>query len=147
MNSLAHSLDLLADAINPLLVLALIVAPLLVCRRAGEPLPWSFWLRSALAIALVYLVAHFDRRWHIWASWGSDYSTHSALALAAALSLACFRRHWLNFLLPLLLLYGALMLVLGYHTVTDMLTTALLVVPLTLLCHRVRSTRPVEATA
>jgi len=146
-----RTLDILADAINPALILAVIVAPLIVRRRdnispSRESLPWNFWARAAFSIALVYGFAQLDRQLHIWPNFGLDYSTHSAIALAAAISLAFYNRRWLVYLIPLLLFYGALMWALKFHTVADMLTTAILIVPLVFAVHWVGSTAARSST-
>ena len=137
MEHLTPALKILADAVNPALILAVIVVPLILQRR--KPLPWNFWARAALSIALVYLFAQLDRRLHLWPHFGLDYSTHSGFALAAAISLAFYNRRWLVYLIPLLLFYGALMWALKFHSVADMLTTAILIVPMVSAVHWIGS--------
>ena len=129
-------MDFIADLIDPLLGCFLIAGPLILGRVKGTPSrPWMFWGASLLALALVYLLTFVDRHFRLWAAFGLDFSTHTAVAVALITSLGILDRRWLFFLVPLLLFYAWLMLRLGYHSALDVMTAALITVPLTLLCH------------
>lgn len=126
-------LDAIADAINPsLLVLALIV-PWIQRRR----LPWAFWGRTFLSLVVVYVIQFADHQFMLWPRLGLDYSTHTAFAVAVIVSLGVFDKRWFFILLPVLVAYAALMMYLGYHSLADILTAALVIGPATWLIHRI----------
>jgi len=128
-----------ADLVNPLLAVCVLLAPRLSRRPGGR-----FLLRALLAVAAAYAATFLDRQLHLWAGLGLDFSTHTAVAVALALSLVAWNRRWLAFALPVLAGYAALMIRLHYHSLADILTTAAVVAPLAWLCHRVAVQRPVE---
>ncbi len=126
-------LDGIADAINPLLGLCLLLAPFFIRRSQ----PARFSLRAWSAIALVYLLAHFPRWLNLFGKHPFP-SGHFAFALCAATSLAWLERRFLWVLAPLLAFYGALILRLAplyHHTPLD-LAGATFAVPLTIWLHR-----------
>lgn len=121
---------LLADLYSPfLVVVSLYSLGRMLLRDRHQALENG--LRLLGALAWVYGVMALDLALTIWGRWGADYSTHTAFALAFVLFLA---RNSLGAVLwgISLVLYAILMILLGYHTLTDILSTALvLIVPLT----------------
>jgi hypothetical protein len=82
-----------------------------------------------IAAVWVYGLMWLDSHWQLWASFGGDYSTHTAAALALVVfngSLLCALLAWIT-LATSLLAYGELMFYLGYHSWADMLSTAAVV--------------------
>ncbi|MCX9157410.1 hypothetical protein OPU71_14880 [Niveibacterium sp. 24ML] len=124
-----ETLDTLADAYTPLLALlwlALILHPLLARQ-------WrTAVLRSALGIsclAVCYGLMFADRVLALWPAIGLDYSTHSAVAIAfVAILCTLLPRQRLAWIASLLA-YFLLMLYQRYHTVADILSTAIAVTP------------------
>lgn len=76
-----------------------------------------------LAIAWGGMLA--DRAGHIWPSWSLDYSTHTAVALALVISLSLSRPAQSVYWVASMLAYAGLMIMLGYHSAADIMTTAL----------------------
>lgn len=143
------ALDPLADAVNPALGLMLLAFVLAALRRRqwreGVGLP----LTLVAMLAIAYGVAYFDRAFGIAALVGLDFSTHGAVHLAAWATLLTWQpRRW-PWALGVSLAYHALMLAQGYHTALDLLaTTAVMLLPLTLLGHALRpATRPSARSA
>lgn len=129
-------LDTIADFYIPLLALAalaFIVKDMLRSqwKIAGVRLT-AFLMVAVVAYGLMFL----DKQLNIWSSWGLDYSTHTAVALGLVLFLSSvssqFRVGWFfSFIV-----YVLLMLYQRYHTVSDILTTGIVVSVLVLLAFK-----------
>ncbi len=124
-----HTLDRIADAVNPLMGVAIGVLALVLGTRHG----WRAALRPACALlgglVVVYGFKAIDDAWLVMARFGSDYSAHAAVHLAAWVALFCvWPRGWLVALL-VCLAYFTLMLWQGYHTPGHLLLTSLVVAP------------------
>lgn len=105
--------------------------------RVRRPRPRRrFWVPVFAALGLVYAVLGLDRAFGLWACVGLDYSTHTAFAVALVTSLLVLDRRSAWIAAPLLLGYAWSMVLLGYHTVPDILTTAAVMAPLAWACHR-----------
>ncbi len=122
------TLDTIADAYIPLLgglSLGFVAAPLIrgAWRLARGRLAMVF---SGLVCAYGLLL--IDNQFGTWASFGMDFSTHSAVALVLIMFLMfCATRLSLLWLISLAA-YALLMLYQGYHTLADIVTTSLVVV-------------------
>jgi hypothetical protein len=141
MPTFSEWLPPLCDAMIPLLAILLLVAMRRDWRRALPPL--------LLSIGWVYLVQTLDRSFGLWESFDLDYSSHGAVALAIGTSLAFRGDRWPIITVPLCLIYGALMHHLGYHTVSDMVSTTIVVLPVSVaanvLIGRRETDRPTPA--
>jgi hypothetical protein len=70
-----------------------------------------------------------------------NFSTHAAMTIALCLPLALlWKRLWWLFLL-IFMAYDALMMVLAFHSLADIITTTIVIFPLCLLCHFVARRR------
>jgi len=129
---------LAAELVIPLLAVCTLAWPVYVRRPRRW---WRFWIPVLAALGLVYAVLGLDRAFGLWASVGLDYSTHTAFAVALATSLLVLdlRTAWVA--VPLLVAYACLMLLLGYHKLLDVLTTAAVLAPLSWACHRAARAR------
>lgn len=130
----AKILDFVADSFNPLLVLLALIAPRLAGNRSRRQV-LDHYAATGVGVGLVYLVKALDGWLRIWAAFGLDFSTHSAVAASLVVSLAVFRRGWLAPLAIALALYYALELVMGYHGVPDILSAGTLAALLTGAAH------------
>jgi hypothetical protein len=134
---LYETLDTIADSVNPALACLALIFPWLdreAIRKKGSK--WSFWARTLLSLAVVYALMFTDNRLHFWPSLGLDYSTHTAFAVAVVTSIGAMNYRWLFFLVPVLVAYAGLMMYQGYHSLMDILTTALVIAPLAWVIHR-----------
>jgi hypothetical protein len=127
-------LEAVADCFNPLLAVVAIAAPFLRKPRALR-LTISYYLSAFAAIGFVYLVRAIDADQLIWASGGLDFSTHSAFAASLAVSIGALHRRWVAPLALAVVLYFALELIMRYHGVLDILTSASLAALTALLVH------------
>jgi hypothetical protein len=130
-------LDFLADSVGPGLALLALLAP--VIRRASGS--WGavlrYYVASGIAVALVYIVQAIDSRFGLWFSLGLDYSTHTAFAVTVVTSACFWNRRWLQPLLAILIGYAALILLLGYHGIVDILTAAAVSLAGTVASHSI----------
>src|SRR6185436_15846548 len=127
-------LDALADSFDPLLAIIALAVPLIRTPRRFRP-GVAYYLSAAAAIGFVYLVRAIDDRYHLWSAAGFDFSTHSAFAASLAVSIATFQRRWAGPLALAVLLYFSLELVMRYHGLLDILTSASLAALTAFLLH------------
>lgn len=128
-----EQLDFIADSYIPLLMCVSMMSIALDGWKQGAKVMLTQSAAIILSIAIIYTVMFADLKWSIWASFTMDYSTHTALALCFVSFLACRNRRWRVFATGSMLAYCALMLHQNYHTVADMITTTLVVLPIILL--------------
>ena len=135
--------DSIADSFNPLLAILALAVPFVHKPRVLRE-TIAYYLSTGAAIGLVYLVRAIDDHYRIWASFGLDYSTHSAFAASLAVSICAFHRRWLVPIVVAVLLYFALEPVMKYHSVMDILTSCPLAITAAYLFSRflVRSQLP-----
>jgi hypothetical protein len=127
-------LDAIADSFNPLLAVVAIAAPLVRGPRTSRTTA-AFYISTGAAIAIVYLVRAVDARQQIWASVGIDFSTHSAFAASLAASIGAFRRRLITPLTLLVAAYFCLQMIMRYHGLLDILSSASLAAGAALLLH------------
>lgn len=129
-------LDAVADSFNPLLAVLALAAPFL---RRARTLKTTivFYVSAGAAIGFVYFVRAVDLQYQVWARFGIDYSTHSAFAASLVASLSAFHRRWMRPLLVVTALYFVLQLVMRYHTVADILTSACVAAAAAAVLHRI----------
>lgn len=121
-----ETLDTIADAVNPVLLIATLLLPALpVVRARIGTILW--YVRVVAALCIVYGLMALDVRFGLWAAFGSDYSTHTAFAVALAALWYRAGRTLFLVVAGVVLLYCGLMLYQRYHTLLDLATTALIV--------------------
>lgn len=135
-------LDTIADSFNPLLAIVALVCPIFRRPRTLRPIV-AYCLATGAAIGIVYLARAIDDHHRLWATLGLDYSTHSAFAASLVVSMSAFNRRWLVPLVVAVVLYFSLELVMRYHSVLDIVSSATLAAMAALLLHAatVRATR------
>lgn len=119
-----ETLDAIADAVNPTLLIATLLLPAWPRPRAavGGFLRWYACVAGILIV--VYGIMALDTQLGIWHSIGADYSTHTAVALGLSLLWYAASRMAFAAICLVLLAYIGLMLYQRYHTLMDMFTTA-----------------------
>ena len=131
-------LDTIADSFNPLLAIVALVYPFLRRPRTLRPII-AYCLSAGAAIGFVYLVRATDDHYRLWASLGLDYSTHSAFAASLVASMSAFNRRWTVPLAVAIVLYFSLELVMRYHAILDIVSSAALAATVALLLHAAAS--------
>jgi len=124
-------LDAVADSFDPLLAIIALICPL---RRKPRAILF-YYLSAAAAIGFVYFVRAIDGREQIWRSFGLDFSTHSAFAASLAVSMGAFRRNWIAPLALITVLYFSLELIMRYHGLLDILSSAMVAALAALVLH------------
>lgn len=115
-------IDALCDSINPILFftsIGFLIKQLMKKKYKKAGLCFGFLLAS---LALVYGVLFIDAKFGLWSSFGSDYSTHTAFALAVCMTLSLCTNAT-KILIGVLVVYIALMLYQQYHSLLDIITT------------------------
>ena len=115
-------LAILCDLYLPLLV-ALSLWPL------RQPQVWPRLRPGFLLVGSAYGLMAIDRVLGIWADWGGDYSTHTAVAAALTLQIWGVNLKRQILLIAGLGLYLSLMKALGYHTWIDLFSTLAVLAP------------------
>lgn len=133
MSPLFRVLDPVADLVNPGLAIAAIFAATLDWRARRDWLIRA--LPTALGVAGIYLIMAVDHLILLWQRYGGDYSTHVAFATTLSLSLVIWRRQWSVVLILVWVLYLGLVVMIGYHTFTDVIAAALVACLVTIPCH------------
>jgi hypothetical protein len=127
-----ETLDKIADSYIP--ALAAVFFFTLAFRAMRKPGERRGLLRVFLFFAgmlgVSYGIKFLDRVWHLWASVGLDYSTHTAVALTVVMSLCAVARKFWIMIVASLVLYALLMVYQKYHTPADIVST---VIPLALV--------------
>lgn len=127
-------LDTIADSYNPLLALACLVFAVIYF-RAGDRLAW---LKGLSGIVAAYSIMFLDKAANLWESVSLDYSTHSAVALVLIFFLV-HKRSFQNLMtlvfIGSLAAYYCLEVYQNYHTVADIVSTFIVVAPVTALIY------------
>lgn len=145
MNFLPFDRELLettADIVNPLLVVWFLVALVWRARsdkafRAGE-----FLMRAFLALLVSFGLGRVNAELEIWRGLPLDPgnyefpSGHMCFAVSLGVSLALLYRRFVFFVVPLLALYGGLIVFLGYHGWLDVIGAWVLMAPLAWIIHK-----------
>ena len=132
--SLFKVLGGLADLTNIVLMAWLLIILLRGTKKGA--LNGKNWLAIVLAIASVYIIKTLDSKLHIWERLSLNYSTHSALAAALVFAICWLDKKHRILALTVFVAYEVLQMLLGFHSLLDILSTLLIVVPLIGLCLR-----------
>lgn len=121
--------DHIADSYIPLLVSCIVcrLAVLSVKQGFKNTAPEIVFLLSA--VFFVYLLMFLDNTFSFWARYHSDYSKHTAVALVLVYHLSTKQKFVSLPAIASMLLYCVLMLYQQYHTLVDLVSTALFVFP------------------
>jgi hypothetical protein len=121
-----------ADAIAPLLALLAILNPVIRPPLGDRRAIRRYLAVTALGVAGIYLVAALDFALALWSRAGLDYSTHTAFVTTLAISLWRSRPGWAWALGAVLLMNALLILGLGFHSLGDVVTSAIVAAAVTL---------------
>ena len=135
-------LDRVADSVNPTLALLALSLPWLRAYRSRSPSPWLRVSATLLCVGVAYAGHAFDTLTGTWPAYSLDYSGHTAVCVALLASLGHLGRPWMLASIAIGSAYAALMMYQGYHTLADILTTA---IPIGLVCVAVWRSMPAIA--
>lgn len=119
-------LDVLCDLVNPVLVLVAVYHVVIAGLRNRLSTVLPLVVTATAGLSLIYGLLFVDHLTGLWGRAGLDYSTHTAFAMVmcAALNRVIVNKYtmWL-----ILTVYLLLMLIQGYHSVSDLLATGSLI--------------------
>ena len=119
-----EKIDWVADLVTPTLgVLALILPWLPMYSRSVAA--WRRVACALLSVAVAYAGMYLDKFTGAWSAMSLDYSTHSAVCVALLVPLATLSRRWTVAAVLIGVGYAAIMLYQRYHTIADILSTAI----------------------
>jgi hypothetical protein len=119
-------IDALCDSVNPtLFIMAIGVGIAAMTKKDYKKARVVFGL-LIIGLLLVYVTLFVDTKLKIWQSFGGDYSTHTAFAIAACIAISAGRQ-WTQWLIGVFFLYVAAMLYQQYHSVLDIVTTTMVI--------------------
>ena len=122
-----QTLDTIADSYTPLLaILCLGYLAKSLFRKEFTAFK-TLGLFVIYSLAVSYGIMFWDNHFNIWPAFELDYSTHTAVALSLVVSLCLMVRSLSRLWIASLLMYMTLMEYQNYHSLTDMLSTALVV--------------------
>ncbi|HXH40371.1 MAG TPA: hypothetical protein VNN08_17205 [Thermoanaerobaculia bacterium] len=127
-------LDTVADSVNPLLAFYAIVTAIREWRSAARHIAVAFAIAATLGLAGIYIVRALVKL-SLWHALGGHYSTHAAFATSIVISLAFWLPRRRLLLVAILLAYEALILIMGYHNVADVVTASVVACVLTVPWH------------
>ncbi len=134
-------LDRIADSYIPALFLISIYVLAVGVFKLGLKRKGIEIASVVFSIVIVYGVMLLDNTFKIWSIFDLDYSTHTALSLVFVVYLSSKNKTLLRVSIISFLLYVLLMLYQKYHSVADILSTAIILIPLFwLLLHREKLT-------
>jgi len=125
--------DTLADAYTPIIGVFCLIWIGRVLILQGIKVGAMHLLATLLSTLFIYILMFADNVLNIWSILGLDYSTHTALALV----FICYfivHEHKVRWIAVVsIVAYAILMMYQNYHTLADILTTAICVTPFLLL--------------
>jgi hypothetical protein len=127
-------LDCIADSVNPTLGLLALSVPWLRAHRVRRPSAPARIAGTLACVGIAYAGQLIDRVTEAWSVIGLDYSTHSAVCVALLCSLAHLSGRWRIATIAIGTAYAAVMMFQGYHTLADIVSTAM---PIGLACRAV----------
>ena len=129
IHALAHGV---VDAVATLLALLALINPALRPPLGDRRAVLRYLGAAALGMAGIYLVAAVDFALGLWSRASLDYSTHTAFVTTLAISLWRSRPRWARALAAVLLFYSLLIFALGFHSLGDIVTSAVVAAAVTL---------------
>lgn len=126
-------IDAICDSVNPILLCTAVGVGIETLVKKNYKKAGVVFSLLIGGLLLVYGAMFVDTKLKIWESFGGDYSTHTAFAIAASIAISA-GKHWAKWLIGVFCLYVVAMLYQQYHSVLDIVTTALVIgVPLILI--------------
>ncbi|MBU2714158.1 hypothetical protein [Zooshikella harenae] len=124
-----QQLDMIADSYIPILLLISLIGFIKsffyngYLKTSYEALPFL------IGIIFIYSLMYVDLKLEIWPMLSLDYSTHTALALVFVCGISFWGKRQLIGVVISMVLYCLLMMYQNYHTLLDILTTSVAVLP------------------
>ncbi|MBT7409795.1 MAG: hypothetical protein HN826_08855, partial [Methylococcales bacterium] len=132
MNITYQQLGFIADTYIPILFLTSCVILIKEISALGFK-PNHQQIRSIiLSVVVIFFIMLIDSQLQIWSKIGLDYSTHTALSLVFVIFLSFKGKISLLLSVISMVCYAILMMIQNYHTMADILSTAIVIIPILL---------------
>ncbi len=124
-----EALDTIADAYTPLLLIVFLMTLGVNLYRLWpnyrEPVLHFGFLLMLLTVSYGFMF--IDKALGLWPAFGSDYSTHTAVALSLVFALCVLTPRQAKWIAGSMFAYAALMVYQQYHSVLDIVSTTSLI--------------------
>ena len=130
-----EQIDLIADSYIPLLAFV----SLWVLIKLEPSKRTSALVQIISSTLFIYAVMLVDNWLQIWPTFSLDYSTHSALSLVFVSFIAIYKPDLKKSAIVSFIIYALIMLYQQYHSLADIVTTALTVTPVLMLIYEYKT--------
>lgn len=125
-----EQLDVIADAYIPILIITSMLVLAVRVFKFGFLRKLTEISSIIVAVCIVYGCMWIDNTFNIWPVFDLDYSTHTALALVFVVYLSSKSKTFFVWSALSFIVYVLLMLYQNYHTVADIASTAVVLLPM-----------------
>ncbi|KJF98789.1 hypothetical protein [Photobacterium leiognathi] len=132
---------LIADVYTPMIALACLITILRVMMKGNVQQGLIRLGLVASSTLFIYGVIFLDNALHIWPTFGLDYSTHTAIALVFVAYFIVYKSRLMHLIVISMFSYALIMVHQHYHTVADILTTTVFILPVLLLIQSRKFTK------
>ncbi|WP_318444772.1 hypothetical protein [Photobacterium leiognathi] len=124
---------LIADVYTPMIALACFISILRLMLKGSMQQGLIRLGLVILSTIFIYTMMFIDNILHIWPAFGLDYSTHTAIALVFVAYFIVYKSRLMYLMLISMFSYALIMVHQHYHTVADILTTTVFILPVLLI--------------
>ncbi|WP_318477519.1 hypothetical protein [Photobacterium leiognathi] len=132
---------LIADVYTPMIAMACFISILRVMLKGSMQQGLTRLGLVILSTIFIYTMMFIDNILHIWPAFGLDYSTHTAIALVFVAYFIVYKSRLMHLMVISMFSYALIMVHQHYHTVADILTTTVFILPVLLLIQSRKSTK------
>ncbi|WP_318463121.1 hypothetical protein [Photobacterium leiognathi] len=132
---------LIADVYTPMIALACFISILRVMMKGSMQQGLIRLVLVILSTIFIYTMMFIDNILHIWPAFGLDYSTHTAIALVFVAYFIVYKSRLMYLMLISMFSYALIMVHQHYHTVADILTTTVFILPVLLIIQSRKFTK------
>lgn len=125
----------IADLYTPIIVIMCTICMVLSARKHSKRVGLLQLSGVLLSTVFIYAIMFIDNALGIWPSFNLDYSTHTAIALVFIGYFIVYTPRLRTVMVFSIVAYAALMMHQKYHTLADIITTTICVMPVILLCQ------------
>ncbi|WP_318438935.1 hypothetical protein [Photobacterium leiognathi] len=132
---------LIADIYTPVIALVCFISILRVMLKGSMQQGLIRLGLVILSTIFIYTMMFIDNILHIWPAFGLDYSTHTAIALVFVAYFIVYKSRLMHLMVISMFSYALIMVHQHYHTVADILTTTVFILPVLLLIQSRKFTK------
>ncbi|WP_318400698.1 hypothetical protein [Photobacterium leiognathi] len=132
---------LIADIYTPVIALVCFISILRLMLKGSMQQGLIRLGLVILSTIFIYTMMFIDNILHIWPAFGLDYSTHTAIALVFVAYFIVYKSRLMYLMLISMFSYALIMVHQHYHTVADILTTTVFILPVLLLIQSRKFTK------